>query len=83
MKFDLVVAIFSNLVTNDYKSHVVINGLVTFWLISTSVCDLDHFDVIIGNTFLDAYEINIFRNGVRAKCGFKLMNLNVDYNFTW
>jgi hypothetical protein len=83
LKFDLVVAIFSNLVTNDYKSHVVINGLVTFWLISTSVCDLDHFDVIIGNTFLDAYEINIFRNGVRAKCGFKLMNLNVDYNFTW
>ncbi len=36
MKFGLVVAIFQNLVTNDYKSHVVINGLVTFWLISTS-----------------------------------------------
>ncbi len=38
MKFDLVVAIFSNLVANDYKSHVVVNGLVTFWLISSSVC---------------------------------------------
>jgi hypothetical protein len=48
-----------------------------------TLCDLDHFDVIIGNTFLDAYEVNIFRNGVRAKCGFKLMNLNVDYNSTW
>ncbi len=36
MKFDLVVAIFPNLVANDYKSHVVVNGLVTFWLISTS-----------------------------------------------
>ncbi len=30
---------FSNLVANDYKSHVVVNGLVTFWLISTSVND--------------------------------------------
>jgi hypothetical protein len=29
--------IFSNLVANDYKSHVVVNWLVTFWLISTSV----------------------------------------------
>jgi len=28
---------FPNLVTNDYKSHVVVNGVVTFWLISTSV----------------------------------------------
>jgi hypothetical protein len=30
LKFGLVVA-------NDYKSHVVINGLVTFWLIFTSL----------------------------------------------
>jgi len=36
LKFDLVVAIFPNLIANDYKSHVVVNGLVTFWLISTS-----------------------------------------------
>jgi len=36
LKFDLVVAIFPNLVANDYKSHVVVSGLVTFWLISTS-----------------------------------------------
>jgi len=36
LKFDLIVAIFPNLVANDYKSHVVVNGLVTFWLISTS-----------------------------------------------
>jgi len=37
LKFDLIVAIFPNLVANDYKSHVIVNGLVTFWLISTSV----------------------------------------------
>jgi hypothetical protein len=36
LKFDLVVAIFPNLVANDYKSHVVVNGLFTLWLISTS-----------------------------------------------
>ncbi len=36
MKFGLVVAIFPNLVANDYKSHVVVNGLVIFWLIFTS-----------------------------------------------
>ncbi len=29
--------IFSNLIANDYKSHVVVNRVVTFWLISTSV----------------------------------------------
>jgi len=28
---------FPNPVANDYKSHVVVNGVVTFWLISTSV----------------------------------------------
>jgi len=28
--------IFPNLITNDYKSHVVANEVVTFWLISTS-----------------------------------------------
>jgi hypothetical protein len=38
VKFGFIVAIFPNLVANDYKSHVVVNGLVTFWLIFTSVC---------------------------------------------
>ncbi len=37
MKFGCVVAIFPNLVANNCESHVVVNGLVTFWLISTSV----------------------------------------------
>ncbi len=37
MKFGLVVANITNLVANDYKSHVVVNGVVTFWLIFTSV----------------------------------------------
>jgi len=33
---------FPNPVTNDYKSHVVVNQVITFWLISTSegACDL-------------------------------------------
>jgi hypothetical protein len=52
-----------------------------------TLCDLTNFDVILGNTFLDAYKIykiNIFCSGRKlklyAKCGSKLMNLNVDYN---
>ncbi len=36
MKFGLVVANIANLVANDYKSHVVVNGVVTFWLVPTS-----------------------------------------------
>ncbi len=47
--------------------------------------DLNNFDVILKNTFLDVYEIDILHNKGRlkvcAKCGFKLMCLNVDYNF--
>jgi hypothetical protein len=35
----LQLQIFPNLVANNYKSHVVVNGVVTFWLISTSVCN--------------------------------------------
>jgi hypothetical protein len=50
LKFDLVVAIFPNLVANDYKSHVVVNGLVTFWLISTSVSSIQ-----ISMTFLESF----------------------------
>jgi hypothetical protein len=48
--------------------------------------DLDNFDVIIGNAFLDAYEVDILcsksKLKVHAKCGFKLVNLNSDYNST-
>jgi len=47
--------------------------------------DLDKFHVIVLNTFLDAYKVNIFRKGgkmkVHAKVGFKLVNINVEYNF--
>jgi hypothetical protein len=32
----LQLQIFPNLVANHYKLHVVTNGIVTFWLISTS-----------------------------------------------
>jgi hypothetical protein len=50
-----------------------------------TLCDLDNFDVILGNTFLDAYKVNILHNGsklkVHAKVGFKLMNLDVKYNY--
>ncbi len=28
---------FANLIANNYKLHVIINGMVTFWLISTSI----------------------------------------------
>ncbi len=49
------------------------------------MCELNNFDVIIGNTFLDDYEVDIFRNKSKlkicAKSGFKLMNLDADYNF--
>jgi hypothetical protein len=47
--------------------------------------DLNNFDVIIKNTFLDVYEVDILDNKGRlkvcAKCGFKLIHLYVDYNF--
>ncbi len=51
-----------------------------------TMCDLDKFDVILGNTFLDAYEVDIFRSRgklkIHAKYGFKLMNLDLYYNST-
>ncbi len=51
----------------------------------TSPVRLDNFHVILGNTFLDAYKINILhsrgRLRVYAKCGFKLMNLYAKYNY--
>jgi len=49
-----------------------------------TLCDLDNFDVIIGNTILDAYKVYIPHNQgrlkVRAKNGYTLMNLNAYYN---
>jgi hypothetical protein len=51
-----------------------------------TLCDLDNFDIILGNTLLDAYKVSILRSGgklkVCSKCGSKLMNLDVNYNFT-
>jgi hypothetical protein len=32
-----------------------------------TMCDLNNFDVILGNTFLDAYEVDIFHNGGKLK----------------
>jgi hypothetical protein len=56
-----------------------------YFLKNFTLCDLDNFNVIIGNTFLDAYKINILHNEGRlrvcAKCGFKLVNLDAMYNF--
>ncbi len=50
-----------------------------------TMCDLDNFDVILGNIFWDAYKIDIFHNKSRlevyAKCGYKLMNLYANYNY--
>ncbi len=49
------------------------------------LCELNNFDVILRNKFLDFYEVNIFHNGskvrIHAKIGFKSMNLDVEYNF--
>ncbi len=45
-----------------------------------------NFDVIIKNIFLDAYKVDILYNksklGICAKVGFRLVNLNVDFNST-
>jgi hypothetical protein len=50
-----------------------------------TLCDLDNFDVIIGNTFMFAYKVNCLRIGrkvrICAKIDFMLVNLNVEYNF--
>jgi hypothetical protein len=50
-----------------------------------TLCDLNYFDIILTNTFLDVYEINILYNKnkvkVHTKVGSKLVNLNGDYNF--
>ncbi len=40
------------------------------------LCDLDNFDVIIRNTFLDAYKVDILcKLGICAKVGFKVGEL--------
>jgi len=50
-----------------------------------TLCDLDNFDVIFKNTFLDAYKVDIIYNQgklrICAKNGYKLMNLYVNHNF--
>ncbi len=49
-----------------------------------TLCDLNNSNVIIGNRFFDAYKINILHDRgklkVHANNGYKLMNLDVDYN---
>jgi hypothetical protein len=50
-----------------------------------TMCDLDNFDAILGNTFLNVYKIDILHNEGRlricAKCGSKLVNLNANHNY--
>ncbi len=57
---------FPNPVANDYKLHVVVNGVVTFWLISTSESSIkvilfnhvqliDNYKVTIGNMLVQLY----------------------------
>jgi hypothetical protein len=50
-----------------------------------TLCDVNNFDVIVRNTFLDAYKINILHNKgrlkIHAKNGSKLVNSYADYNF--
>ncbi len=51
-----------------------------------TLCDLDNFNVILKNTFLDAYKVNTLQNRSKvricAKVGSKLMNLYAKYNST-
>jgi len=37
LKFDLIIVNIPNLVTNDYMSYVVTNGVIIFWLIFINV----------------------------------------------
>ncbi len=57
------------------------NGGVQFFE-NFTLCDLNKFDVILRNTFLDAYKINILHNEsklkIHSKVGFKLVNLDVE-----
>jgi hypothetical protein len=50
------------------------------------MCDFNNFDVILGNTFWGAYEVDILHNRgklkVHAKSRSKLLNLNINYNST-
>lgn len=50
-----------------------------------TLCDLDNFDVIIGNTVMFTYKVNILRirskARICAKVDFMLVNLNAEYNF--
>jgi hypothetical protein len=56
-----------------------------FNFLKISPYDLNNFDVILLNTFLDAYKVNIICKGgklkVHAKSGSKLMNLDADFSF--
>jgi hypothetical protein len=56
-----------------------------FNFLKISPYDLDNFDIIFKNAFLDAYEVDILQSKsklrVHAKSGYKLMNLDADYNF--
>ncbi len=47
--------IFPNLVTNDYKSHVVVNGVVTFWMISTSASFMFVFKTLVGSIIMKGF----------------------------
>ncbi len=49
--FGLIVANIPNLVINDYKSHVVVNGVVTFWMISTSGRTTKHVRILMAPSY--------------------------------
>jgi hypothetical protein len=46
-----------------------------------TLCELNNFDVILRNTFLDVYEVDIFHNRSKVKIGFKFKKLDVEYNY--
>jgi hypothetical protein len=48
----------------------LLNGRILFFE-KFILCDLSSFDAILGDTFLDAYKVDIFHNGNKVK-GFVL-----------
>jgi hypothetical protein len=45
-----------------------------------ALCDLDSFDVILGNTFMDAYKVDILRIGSKVKFCAKNNSILVNLN---
>lgn len=47
------------------------------------MCELDNFEAIFGNNFLDAYHVDVLRSNfklkIKTRLSKKLINLKVEY----